>query len=362
MDDRRGGLRFHREKTWPLYYSNRGFVANSGWTQSLAPDAPDARNPFAIYTDLSQLAHWSNPWVGYPSRRFLFDQLLAHGVSFEDFGEFASRDRAGTIAPAMRAHMAVNYPAWDRQVFDTGRARLFEAWLRTHAVPTVTYLWLPDDHTAGSAPCLPSPDTYVADNDAATARVIHALSQTPQWRSTLVLLTEDDAQSGADHVDAHRTFALAYGPWVAPGKLVAAHLSQVDLLRTIEAVAGVAPMSQWDEGAEVLHGIWRDRPDTAPFAVHPQVVSAQRNPGTCKPDSPFRDLPVAGEGDKLAVRDDQRFGVTTLLKVDGAEQMRQIWLASRGESAYVRMLAHVRQLGRQQHRPLSSLVAGRDDD
>ncbi len=350
------------EKTWPLYYSNRGYIANSGWTQSLAPDARDAHDAFAIYTDLSQLAHWSNPWVGYPSRRFLFDQLLAHGVSFEDFGEFASRDRSGSIAPAMRAHMAVDYPAWDREVFDTGRARLFEQWLHAHSLPTVTYLWLPDDHTAGSAPCMPSPDTYVADNDQATARVIHALSRTPQWSSTLVLLTEDDAQSGADHVDAHRTFALAYGPWVAPGRLVGAHLSQVDLLRTIEAVAGVPPMSQWDQGARVLDGIWREHADPAPFAVRPLRLRARRNPGTCKPGSPFRELPVAGADAHVALRGDQRFGATTLLKVDGPEQMRQIWLASRGPQAYARMLAHVRQLSRREHRPLSSLMASDDDD
>ncbi len=350
------------ERTWPLYYSNRGYVANSGWTQSLAPDARDAHDPFAIYTDLSQLAHWSNPWVGYPSRRFLFDQLLAHGVSFEDFGEFASRDRSGSIAPRMRAHMAVDYPAWDRQVFDTGRARLFEHWLQAHALPTVTYLWLPDDHTAGSAPCMPSPDTYVADNDQATARVIRALSRTPQWSSTLVLLTEDDAQSGADHVDAHRTFALAYGPWVAPGRLVGSHLSQVDLLRTIEAVAGVPPMSQWDQGARVLDGIWRTHADLERFELRPLRQRALRNPGTCKPGSPFRDLPVAAAGAHLALRVDQRFGTTTLLKVDGPEQMRQIWLASRGPQAYARMLAHVRQLGRDEHRPLASLMSAGDDD
>ena len=353
------------ERTWPLYYSNRGYIANSGWTQSLAPDARDAHDPFAIYTDLSQLAHWSNPWVGYPSRRFLFDQLLAHGVSFEDFGEFASRDRSGSIAPAMRAHLAVDYPAWDREVFDTDRARLFEHWLQGHALPTVTYLWLPDDHTAGSAACMPSPDTYVADNDQATARVIRALSRSPQWSSTLVLLTEDDAQSGADHVDAHRTFALAYGPWVAPGRLVGAHLSQVDLLRTIEAVAGVPPMSQWDQGASVLDGIWRQRADPAPFAVRPLQLRATRNPGTCKPGSPFRGLPVTHADAhlaQLAPRGDQRFGTTTLLKVDGPEQMRQIWLASRGPQAYARMLAHVHQLSRSEHRPLASLMAASDDD
>ncbi|OYV37424.1 MAG: quinoprotein amine dehydrogenase, beta chain-like protein, partial [Thiomonas sp. 20-64-5] len=72
------------QRTWPLYYSDRGFVANSGWSQSLEPDARGARNPYAIYKNLSALGHWSNPWITYPARLFLFNDLLAHKVSFED--------------------------------------------------------------------------------------------------------------------------------------------------------------------------------------------------------------------------------------------------------------------------------------
>jgi YVTN family beta-propeller protein len=350
------------QRTWPLYYSNRGYIANSGWTQSLAPDAHDARNPYAIDTNLSQLGHWSNPWISYPARLFLFDDLLAHGVSFEDFGEFASRNAVGDIAPALRAHLATDYPAWDRLILDTDRARLVDAWLEQHSLPRVLYIWLPDDHTAGRHACMPTPASYVADNDLATAQIIHTLSTLPQWKHTLVLLTEDDAQSGADHIDAHRTFALALGPWVKPGALVTQHLSQVDLLRTIEAVAGVPPMSQWDANAQVLDGIWRAHPDLTPYRVEPQQVPMQRNPGVCPGDSPFTRFPAAAtaRASESAVAYGSQYTPTSLLSVPGPEQMRQQWLATKGAAAYTSMLAHLRTLSAAQHRPLASLIAGDD--
>ena len=355
------------QRTWPLYYSGRGYIANSGWTQSLAAGARDARNPHAIDANLSALGHWSNPWITYPARLFLFDALLAHGVSFEDFGEFAARSKIGDISPALRRHLAVDYPAWDRLILDTERAALVDRWLRRHPLPRVLYIWLPDDHTAGRQPCMPSPNSYVANNDLATAQILRRLSQLPGWKHTLVLLTEDDAQSGADHIDAHRTFALAAGPWVQPGKLVTQQLSQVDLLRTIEAVAAIPPMSQWDANAHVLDGPWRRTPDTTPPPVLPARVGMQRNPGLCAAHSPFLDLPVAPDrGDSSmaagALRPDAVYTPTALLRASGPEQMRQEWLASKGTRAYAAMLAHVHALAHAQARPLSSLVAGRGDD
>ncbi|MGC9236368.1 MAG: bifunctional YncE family protein/alkaline phosphatase family protein [Thiomonas sp.] len=350
------------QRTWPLYYSDRGFVANSGWTQSLAPGASDARNPYAIYKNLSALGHWSNPWITYPARLFLFNDLLAHGVSFEDFGEFAARNKIGDISPALRAHLAMDYPAWDRLILDTDRAKVFDRWVRAHAahLPRVLYIWLPDDHTAGRHACLPSPDSYVANNDLATAQVIHTLSTLPSWKHTLVLLTEDDAQSGADHIDAHRTFAVAAGPWVQPGVQVTQHLSQVDLLRTIEAVAGIPPMSQWDANAHVLAGIWRAHPDLAPTPVLPAEVPLQRNPGVCAPNTPFRDLPVAQPPGAPTPASGPRYTPTALLEVSGPEQMRQEWLASKGAQAYAAMQAHLQALAHAQKRPMPSLIAGDD--
>lgn len=374
------------QRTWPQYYSGRGLVPNPGWTQSLVPakladgtgGIPGGEaDPYAIYTNLSKLGKWSNPWIAYPERLYLFNSLLAHHVDFEDFGEFVSRNEAGVIAPAMRAHLAVDFPGWDRMILDTQRARVAVDWMRGHArdLPRFMYLWLPDDHTAGSSPCYYTPDYYVADNDQATARIVHYLSTTPQWKHMLVIVTEDDAQSGADHIDAHRTFAVALGPWVRHVQ-VTRRYSQVNLVRTIEAVLDLPPMSQWDANAAVIDGIWRAHPDDAPVPVQPLRTPVAYNAGSC-PDGKLLRRIAGASGQTVTAawlrahlretgtpppQADDSYTPTSLLKVPGPEQMRQEWAATYGQAGYRRVMAYLRQLAHQQHAPLSHFLANEDDD
>ena len=376
------------ERTWPQYYSGRGLIAGPGWTQSLVPASLSdgtgglpggAADPFAIYTDLSVLGKWSNPWIAYPERLYLFNNLLTHGVSFEDFGEFVSRNEAGAISPAMRVHLAVDFPGWDRMILDTRRARVAIDWMRKHAgdLPHFIYMWLPDDHTAGRSPCYYTPDYYVADNDLATARVIHYLSTTPQWKHMVVFVNEDDAQSGADHINAHRSFAVALGPWVRRTQ-VATRYSQVNLVRTFEAVLGLPPMSQWDANAAVIRGIWRRRPDDAPVPVRAQQVPVAFNPGACPDGKLLRRIAGAG-GHTVTVawlrahlRTDpsapplpasgERYTPTTLLKVPGPEQMRQEWIATKGLKRYDRAMRYLKTLARKHHAPLDHYLATDDNN
>ncbi len=371
------------QRTWPEYYSRRGLVANPGWTQSLVPGGASGTggfplgvdNPYAIYENLSALGKWSNPWISYPGRLFLFNDLLAHHVSFEDFGEFVSRARGGAISPAMKAHLATSFPGWDRMLLDTTRVRLAIHWLKTHpgaGFPHFIYIWLPDDHTAGRKACYYSPDYYVANNDLATARFIHYLSTTPEWRHMAVFLTEDDAQSGADHINAHRTFALAIGPWVRRGLLDTNPYSQVNILKTTEAILGLPPLSQWDENAGVLSGIWSRHPDYAPTRVHPAQIPLTFNAGTCTHYTLLRrEAGAAGHvlspdwykahidshGAKASpVR--HAFAPTTLLKIPGPVQMRQEWIASRGQAAYAAMQRYLARYARQHGAPLAAYEAG----
>lgn len=375
------------QRTWPQYYSGRGLVPNPGWTQSLVPAKladgtggipGGAANPYAIYTDLPKLGRWSNPWIAYPQRLYLFNDLLAHRVSFEDFGEFVSRNEAGVIAPAMRAHLAVDFPGWDRMILDTHRAHVAIDWMRRHAadLPRFTYIWLPDDHTAGRSPCYYTPDYYVANNDRATAQIVHYLSTTPQWKHTLVIVTEDDAQSGADHIDAHRTFAIALGPWVRHTQ-VTTRYSQVNLVRTIEAILGLPPMSQWDANAAVIRGIWRDRPDAAEVPVQPLRTPVAYNTGSCPDGKLLRRIAGASgqtvtaswirahlhpDGATVSPKADNRYTPTSLLKIPGPEQMRQEWIASKGQASYEKTLRYLKAMAHEQHAPLSHFMASDDGD
>lgn len=266
------------QRTWAQYYSNRGLQGNPGWTQPLAKPAKgfDPDDPYADTIDLAKLKRpATNPWISYPSGRFLFDDLVRHHVAFQNFGEFIARDRAGAVRPDILAQTDAGYPGWDRMLLDTTRATVVTRWIAAHRtkMPRFIYIWLPDDHTAGRNPCYYTPDYDVANNDRATGAVIAALSRTPAWRHMAVFVTEDDAQSGADHIDAHRSFLVAYGPWVKPGVVQTRHYSQVDMMRTIEAVLGVPPMSQWDQNARVIAGIWRRHPEDTSFIARPITVA-----------------------------------------------------------------------------------------
>jgi len=377
------------QRTWPEYYSGRGLVANPGWTQSLIPgDAHGTGgmqlgvdNPYAIYDNLSALGKWSNPWISYPGRLYIFNDLLQHHVSFEDFGEFVSRSEAGNISAAMKQHLATSFPGWDRMILDTYRAQKAIAWLKAHPgkeFPHFIYIWLPDDHTAGRQPCYYTPDYYVANNDHATAEFLHYLSTTPQWQHMVVFLTEDDAQSGADHINAHRTFAVALGPWVKRDYLETRRYSQVNILKTTEAIFGLPPMSQWDQNASVFAGIWRKTPDDASIPVLPMQVPLAFNPGTCNNYTLMRreagmtghylspawvkewyakHQSKVGAGLPPPAKD-ASYSPTTLLKVPGPEQMRQEWIGSEGEQSYQHVMAYLKSYAKAHHAPLAAYLAG----
>ena len=373
------------QRSWPEYYSGRGLVANPGWTQSLIPGGATGTggvplgvdNPYAIYENLSALGKWSNPWISYPARLFLFNDLLSHKVSFEDFGEFVSRSESGNISRAMHAHTATSFPGWDRMILDTYREKMAENWLKAHPgarFPHFIYIWLPDDHTAGRSACYYNPDYYVANNDYATAKFIHYLSTTPEWKHMVVFLTEDDAQSGADHINAHRTFALAMGPWVKKGYLETNFFSQVNILKTTEAIFGLPPMSQWDQNASVFSGMWTDHPDFMPTKVLPMQVPVTFNAGKCTRYTLLRreagitghalspdwyqahqsrhgaGLPAPGKS--------HAYTPTTLLKVPGPEQMKQEWIAAKGVKAYEREMQYLKTYAKTRHAPLAAYQAG----
>lgn len=370
------------QRTWPMYYSNRGLSENPGWTTSLVPGrsygwggvAHATANPYAIYTDLDRLGPWSNPWMSYPAGLYLFNDLLHHHVSFVDFGEFLTRNQQGTIAPRLLAHADVDYPGWDRFILDTDRTQAAIAWLRRHArhFPRFLYIWLPDDHTAGRTPCYYTPDYYVWNNDLATARLIQYLSHTPQWKHMAIFLTEDDAQSGADHINAHRTLALLVSPWAKHGKLVTHLYSQVNIVRTIELIEGIPPMSQWDANAQPILGVWRrHHPDEHPFRAVDTHLPVSYNPGACARYTLERRqagrkgrLPAVGDLDDSIVDRGlpppsaaHDYTPTTLLKVPGPVQLREEWIASKGLASYERLMRYLRHYAARHHEPVGAYLA-----
>ena len=153
-------------------------------------------------------------------------------------------------------------------------------------LPTFVLLYLPDDHTAGTKPGSPRPAASVADNDLALGRVVEAVSHSPYWDDTAIFVLEDDAQDGADHVDAHRSIALVisrYSPGSAEQPQVAHQFyTTVNMVHTIEVLLGVPPMNQNDAYAPVLaplfSGSGNQPPFTADFRNRDNRLIYQMNP------------------------------------------------------------------------------------
>jgi YVTN family beta-propeller protein len=163
-----------------------------------------------------------------------------------------------------------NYRSWDLTHSDIDRAKEwrvdFDVQLRSGKVAQLQYIWLPNDHTAGADKNTLAPDQFVAQNDAALGLIIESIAKSPVWKESLILIAEDDAQNGPDHVDATRTVALAAGPYVKRGALINDRYDQLSMLRTIEILLNLPPLNLNDALAIPMFSIFTEKPDTRPYS------------------------------------------------------------------------------------------------
>ena len=145
-------------------------------------------------------------------------------------------------------------------------------------MPRLQIVRLPQDHTAGTSVGKWTPTACVAENDFALGKLVEAVSKSKFWPSTAIFVVEDDAQNGPDHVDAHRTVALAISPYTRLGTVDSTMYSTSSMLRTIELILGLRPMSQFDAAATPMYKSFKNEPDLRPFtAVAPKVDIDARN-------------------------------------------------------------------------------------
>jgi hypothetical protein len=129
-----------------------------------------------------------------------------------------------------------------------------------------------EDHTRGSKPGAFTPVAMVADNDWAIGQLVERVSHSKYWRSTAIFIIEDDAQDGADHVDARRTVGLVISPYIKRGTVDSTLYSTTSFLRTLELLLGLPPMSQYDAAATPLYAAFSDKPDLRPYTALPAQV------------------------------------------------------------------------------------------
>src|SRR6185437_8638757 len=152
---------------------------------------------------------------------------------------------------------------------------------RDGGFPSLVILRLPNDHTSGTKAGKPTPTAQVADNDLALGRVVEAVSQSKFWKDTAIFVVEDDAQNGPDHVDAHRAVALVISPYTKHEYVDSTMYSTSSMLRTMELILGLKPMSQFDAAARPMFASFQAEPDLSPYKHRPANVDLQaRNPAS----------------------------------------------------------------------------------
>ena len=212
--------------------------------------------------------------VAEPKDGFLWDYCRRAGRSFRSYGEFVFKGKPTTATIA--TSYCPTYAGFDLQVKDVDREKVweqdFDRLVAANQLPDLSIIRLPNDHTYGARKGQLSPLSYAADNDLALGRLIEHLSHSPVWKESVVMIVEDDAQNGPDHIDAHRSTAYLVGPYIRRHAVVHAAYTTSGMLRTLELILGLPPMSQYDAAALPLWACFTARPDFRPYALRPAIT------------------------------------------------------------------------------------------
>jgi hypothetical protein len=169
------------------------------------------------------------------------------------------------------------YPTYNMAIPDQFRVDQFitefkEKWMDgKNQMPQMLTVILPNDHGAGERPeaGYPFRESYMADNDLAVGRIVEFLSHTPYWKNMAIVITEDDAQNGVDHVDAHRSILMVISPWAKKDYVGHQHYSFGSIFKTFWNILGLPYLNQYDAGATDLADMFSDIPDLTPYVALP---------------------------------------------------------------------------------------------
>ncbi|MGW0879659.1 beta-propeller fold lactonase family protein [Streptomyces sp. NPDC002671] len=248
-------------------------VSAQGWNWTVAANS----NP---YSEEGWPANYSGRNHSYPSENgdpaiapnkdpehaYIWQRLGDKGVSFRNYGFYVNTDASGkSVAadPVLNAATDHDFGPYNLSCPDsagtfTARSKTcggprIEEWKKEFAqyeqngsLPAFEMVRLPNDHTSGTRAGMPTPQAYVADNDWALGQLVDTVSHSKYWKSTAIFVTEDDAQNGPDHVDAHRTISQVISPYTQTGRVDSTFYSTASMVRTIELLLGLRPMTQFD--------------------------------------------------------------------------------------------------------------------
>src|SRR5579862_9214411 len=223
-----------------LAYQNKGFLFS---------EAAAAGLPVKIYGEYVETDYFLQPngSTDEPSWTDFYNDALSFEAGEEPTLFYQNTVQAYASVPAVANHLIKNFPQFDLGIPDQFRVDLwlqdFNKDVAAGTVPTLSILWVMDDHTGGP----PTPDAEQADNDLAIGRIVDYISHSNVWSTSAIFIEEDDAQNGVDHVDGHRSPGYIVSPYVVQnGPTDHTYYSQVNMTRTMEQILGLTPMNQYD--------------------------------------------------------------------------------------------------------------------
>ena len=248
--------------------------------------------------------------MAYPKTGFIWDNALDHGKTARIYGEAAMPVNFGdkswtdiyndfikgkytyfnnyTTIDRVKGILSPGFPSYDSHKFpDIMRSAAFIKELKKFErmkgdkFPELIVMALPNDHTAGTAPGFPTMRAMVADNDVALGEIVNAISKSRFWKNTVIFVTEDDSQSGWDHVSAYRTVALVISPYSRLGKTISTGYNQTSMIRTIEQILGLPPMNIEDATADLMTDVFTDKADLSEYKPEKNRIPLnEMNPST----------------------------------------------------------------------------------
>jgi YVTN family beta-propeller protein len=247
-----------------LAYQRDGFLWNA------AQAAGQTTKAFGEYNNFVTLpggATWSD---------FYADSQILEGKAKGPLPVAESQVHTYADIPSLNAIDDHEFPPFDLDIPDQYRADVwlqsFQQSVKTGKLANLNLVWMPDDHTAGVGGGAPNPVAEVADNDLAVGRMISAISHSKFWKSSAVFVVEDDTQAGVDHVDGHRGPLLIASPYAKRGVINDTYYTQLNVVKTIEQILGIAPMNQEDRAAEPMFSAFTNTADYAPYTVRPNQI------------------------------------------------------------------------------------------
>ena len=261
------------EKMWPTNYANRGGIYASEGGGKM-------RNAYGN--------------VAAGANGYIWDACTRANVSVRSYGEFAEwepgaqadrlagRLRAVAAVPGLQGKIDPNYPPWEMGITDNRRVdewlREFKSFEEGGNLPSLSIVRLGNDHTAGTRVGAPTPRAMVAENDLAIGRLVDSVSHSRYWSTSAIFVLEDDAQNGPDHVDAHRAPVLVISPFSRRRVVDSTLYTTAGVLRTIELILGLQPLSQYDASATPLYNAFQPSSSPAPFSyLEPRVALDEKN-------------------------------------------------------------------------------------